>query len=139
VKNWLVLFVNTQSGWLVSQMHVIAEDAETAVKTAAEKFGIDLAHEDAVTAHVQDWTSVAGPVDTEAPATVQAEPEVFPPMLNQDKVLPPTLPEILEHDAELLADDVEKNITANPAASEVAAVLRDLSPEALALLKELVK
>jgi hypothetical protein len=142
VKNWLVHFVNTQSGWLVSQVHVIAEDAETAVKTAAEKFGIDLSREDAVTAHAQDWTSVAGPV--ESPETVQAEPAVPEHPARFDVPPPPgppvsTLPEIIEHDAETLADDAEREIAANPAAAEVAKTLRELTPEALELLKDMIR
>jgi hypothetical protein len=155
MKNWLVHFVNTQSGWLVSQVHVIAEDAETAVKTAAEKFGIDLEREDAVTAHAQDWTDVAGPV--EPAETVQAEPaEPAEPVSHLDlsgdplhpsrfDVPPPpgkpvsTLPEIIEHDADMLADDAEREIAANPAAAEVAKTLRELTPEALELLKDMIK
>jgi hypothetical protein len=146
VKNWLVHFVNAQSGWLVSQVHVIAEDAETAVKNAAEKFGIDLEREDAVTAHAQDWTDVAGPV--ESPETVQAEPVQAAPEVPHparfDVPPPPgdpvsTLPEIIEHDAGALADDAEREIMANPAASEVAKTLRELTPEALELLKDMIR
>jgi hypothetical protein len=83
---FLVHIVNPVSGWVVTQVHVIEKDADAAVKTALEKFGvsagelgqtlkaipqalgtvIDNDEETAVQDAVSEGTKAAEPVLTEA-------------------------------------------------------------------------
>jgi division protein CdvB (Snf7/Vps24/ESCRT-III family) len=83
---FLVHIVNPVSGWVVTQVHVIEKDADTAVKSALENFGvspdeigqtlkaipqaigtvIDNEEQTAVQVAVSEGTKAAEPVLTEA-------------------------------------------------------------------------
>jgi hypothetical protein len=105
--NFLVHLVNPVSGWVVTQVHTIAEDAEEAVSNACAKFGVN---------------------ETELGQTLKAIPQVLGTAVEEEK---PVAEQAIA--AEPVPESVPQAVSE---AEEVAAkVLAQLPPDVLAAIK----
>jgi hypothetical protein len=111
VFRFLVHIVNPVSGWVVTQVHVIAEDAETAIGKALTAFGLN---ESDVSQTLKVIPQVIGTVVDDEKSVVEQEAETVE--------AEPVTPAVVETEAESTAAKVLASLPADVLAAVEAAL-----------------